>query len=88
MVTPTYSSGSFSQMNPSAWQAFLLESLCGILTITWYILVLAERLRFNVLAGLTSLTDALSDDPSGGRDGFRVMFDEAESSFARQHDGA
>ena len=87
MVSPTYRSGSFPQINSSAWQAFLLESLCGILTIAWYILVLSERLTFNVLTGLTSLTDALSDDPNRGRDEFRVTFDEAESPFARQHDG-
>lgn len=82
------STGQFpkSQTNPCQWRAFLLESLCGILTIAWYLFALAERFTFRALTRLTKFADAFSDDPSKGAGEFSVLFDEAESSFELEYE--
>jgi len=86
MAIPFNRSGSYSQTHPCAWRAFLLESLCGLLTIVWYLFALAERLTFKGLTRLSRFTDSFSNDPTKGAGQFNVLFDEAESSFALQHD--
>ncbi|MFZ2020303.1 MAG: hypothetical protein WBA18_03200 [Terracidiphilus sp.] len=86
MAFPSNRSGSFSQTHPCAWRAFLLGSLCGILTIIWYLFALAERLTFKGLTRLSRFADSFSNDPTKGAGQFNVLFDEAESSFALQHD--
>jgi hypothetical protein len=86
MAFPSNRSGNFSQATPCAWRAFLLESLCGILTIVWYLFALAERWTSRGLARLTKFADTFSNDPTRGAGQFNVLFDEAESAFALDHD--
>jgi hypothetical protein len=88
MSTPSKRSRSVSQFQTSVcgWREFLLESLCGVLTVAWYLLALAERSTFQGLRRLTRFADALSDDPSNSGDQFDVVFDQPELAFAMQHD--
>lgn len=88
MVIPSNRSGGLpqSQTSPSQWRAFLLESLCGILTLTWYLFALAEGSSFRGLTRLTKFAEAFSDDPSRGGGEFGVLIDEAESSFEPRYD--
>jgi hypothetical protein len=67
MAIPSNRSGNFSQGNPCGWRALFLESLCGTLTVAWYLVALAERSIFSALTHLTDFTDAFLDGPT--RDG-------------------
>jgi hypothetical protein len=86
VAIPFNGSGSFPERNPSGWRAFFLESLCGTLTVTWYIFALAERSTFRVLTHLTNFTDAFSDDPTRDGGQFIALFDERESSGFQRHE--
>jgi hypothetical protein len=87
MEIPPNRSGSFSQKDPRAWRAFILEFLCGVLTVTWYVFALAEKWTFNVLTGLTGFAHAFFVGTTRDCGQFKVPFDEAEL-FAEQHDCA
>ena len=88
MLIPSRNSGDFTQSRtkPCQWRAFLLESLCGILTVTWYVFALAEKSTFSGLTRLTKFADAYSEDPGKGGGEFSVLLDEAESSLELQYE--
>jgi hypothetical protein len=72
-------------MSTQRWHEFLIESLCGMLTVTWWLFALAERSTLRGLRRLTQLADALSHEPDKGADSFGVVFDEANLSFVPRH---
>ena len=86
MGIPSNKSSIISQVKSGGWRIFLLEYLCGVLTVAWYLFALAERSTFRVLTSLTKYADSFSDDPSRGGGEFCVLFDDPESSFALERD--
>jgi hypothetical protein len=82
---------SQSQLYVHGWRAFLIDFLCGVIAITWYLLARAEKIT---LCGLTRL-EKIAARPSGYfpiyRNASKILLhgDESVSSLLSgpDHDG-
>jgi hypothetical protein len=72
---------SRSQVQAYGWRAFLLEFLCGMIAITWYLLFLAERIILRWLTRLEKLVTPPSDDPPVYGNAQNVLAQEERSTF-------
>ncbi len=83
MVMPSNRSSSSPppQEQTFVWRTFLLEVLCGLLTVAWCLLALPEMFLLRALTRLGKAVDSSSDNVSKDVGERSVLPEEAESSF-------